>query len=51
MRRAIDLDDQFAIKGHEIDDVPANRVLAAKFPSRQPSVAQRLPERCLGVGL
>jgi hypothetical protein len=48
---AVNLDDQLAVERYEIDHVPVDRMLATKFPSRQPPIAQRLPKLCLGAGL
>ena len=51
MRYAVDFDDQFSVERHEIDDVPIDRMLAAKFPARQSPIAQRLPKLRLGACL
>jgi hypothetical protein len=44
MRNAIDFDDKLSFQGHEIDNVPVDRMLAAKLPSRHSAISQRLPE-------
>ncbi len=51
MRYAVNFDDQFSIQRHEINDVSVDRMLAAKFPPRQPPVTQRLPKLRLGARL
>jgi hypothetical protein len=51
VRHAVNLDDQFSIQGHEINDVPVDRMLAAKFSPCQPPITQRLPKLGLGARL
>jgi hypothetical protein len=43
MCRAIDFNNQFGVKGDEIDDVSIDRMLAAKFITGEPASSQRLP--------
>ena len=51
VRRAVDLHDQPAVKGDEIDNISIERVLAAKFPAIEPPIPQRAPQSRLGAGL
>jgi len=51
VRDAVDFNDELPVKGYEVYNVSVDRVLSTKFPSFQRTVAQRLPEPCLGAGL
>jgi len=51
VRDAINFDDQFSVDRYEIHDVSIDRMLVAKFPARQPPIAQRLPKLGLGACL
>ncbi len=44
MRRAVSLDDQAMLEADEVDDITANRNLAAKFQAFESAVAQEFPE-------
>jgi hypothetical protein len=48
---AINFDDQLSVDRDEIHDVSIDGMLAAKFPTRQPAIAQRLPKPRLGACL
>src|ERR1700730_3018633 len=51
MRRSVNLDDQPSIERYEVDDVPVNWMLAAKFPMIESTVSQSLPQAGFGGGL
>jgi hypothetical protein len=47
---AVDLDDQLRLRTEEIDDLAADRLLAAEAPAMELLAAQTRPEAELGVG-
>jgi hypothetical protein len=51
MSWAVDLGHKLAFEGYEIHDIPVDGMLTAKFPSREPTVAQPDPEVGFGTSL
>jgi hypothetical protein len=51
MRHPIDFNNQLAIDRNEIDDKAVDRMLSAKFSTRQPPISQRLPQTRFGACL
>jgi hypothetical protein len=50
MLAAVELDGQMRLQTHEVEDVAAERMLAAELPSIELTVAQPGPQTLLGAG-